>query len=76
MKYNVDKDLAKKEGKAISKYEEYFKAAAAKFPGEACIIISFAEKKDAGKFVVVLNAEKQGLRKVELPIAETKQDKQ
>ncbi len=68
-KYEVDKDLAKKEGKAIAKYDEYFKAAVVKFPGEACRIVSFAENKEAGKFIVVLHAEKKGLRKVELPIA-------
>ena len=68
-KYEVDKDLAKKT-KELKEHDSYFKQAAAKFPGEVVTIQSFKKDVEAGQFVVVLNAEKKGLRKVSLPIAE------
>lgn len=61
--YEVDDQLSKSsDAKELESLSGVFTKAAKKFPGEAVTILSF--KKTVESVIVVLNAEKKGMRKV------------
>ena len=61
--YEVDEQLSKSsDAKELDSLSGAFTKAAKKFPGEAVTILSF--KKTVESVIVVLNAEKKGMRKV------------